>query len=62
VDFPALLAEALDIVAMAGYDVAAAARQLDVSTSQLVRFLQSEPRAFRQLNEQRVARGLKSLR
>jgi hypothetical protein len=52
----------LDIVAMAGYDVAAAARQLDVSTSQLVRFLQSEPRAFRQLNEQRVARGLKSLR
>jgi hypothetical protein len=61
-DFPALLAEALDVCAMAGYDVAAAARQLDVSTSQLVRFLQSEPRAFRQLNEQRAGRGLKPLR
>lgn len=61
-DFPALLAEALDVVAVAGYDVAAAALQMDVSTSQLVRFLQLEPRAFRQLNEERRGRGLKPLR
>jgi hypothetical protein len=61
-DFPALLAEALDVVAAEAYNVASAARQLGVSTSQMVRFLQQEPRAFEQVNRERHQRGLRELR
>ena len=61
-DFPALLAEALDVVAAEAYNVASAARRLGVSTSQLVRLLQLEPRAFEQVNRQRRERGLRELR
>ena len=39
-DFPALLAEALDVVVAAEYDLSAAASTLGVSTSQLVKFLE----------------------
>ncbi len=61
-DFPALLAEALDVVASEEYNVASAARHLGISTSQLVRFLQLEPRAFEQVNHERQQRGLRELR
>jgi hypothetical protein len=60
-DFPALLAEALDVVADGHYDVTAAAKQLKISTSQLVKFLRSEPRAMAQVNQQRRDRGLRPL-
>ena len=60
-DFPALLAEALDAVAAAEYDVAAAAERLGVSTTQLARFLQHEPQAWTQLNNHRRERGLRPL-
>lgn len=61
VDFPALLAEALDSVHAAEYDVAAAAKQLQVSTSQLVKFLQDEPTAWAGVNAARRQLGLRAL-
>lgn len=61
-DFPALLAEALDAVDLHDQDVAAAAEDLGVSTSQLVKLLKDEPRALRRLNDARLARGQHPLR
>ena len=62
VDFPALLAEALDAIAAWGYDVGRAAKILGVSTSQLVKFLKLEPAALHQVNQQRQQRDLKPMR
>ncbi|MSR48040.1 MAG: peptide chain release factor-like protein [Planctomycetes bacterium] len=61
-DFPALLAEALDLLAKLEDDVPAAARMLGVSTSQFVRFLDREPAALAELNDRRNARGKPPLR
>lgn len=61
-DFPALLAEALDDVERRQGDVRAAAARLGVTPSQLVRFLQCEPRALHRVNEVRKQRGLRPLR
>lgn len=60
-DFPALLAEALDAIAAHEYDVAAAADGLQVSTSQLTRFVEREAAAWTGVNEQRRQRGLRPL-
>jgi len=60
-DFPALLADALDALAATEFDVQRAAQQLTCSTSQLVKFLQVEPRAFELLNQQRRDEGLRPL-
>lgn len=60
-DFPALLAEALDCVAALGYDLAVAAAKLDVSTTQLVRFLQQAPVAWQRINAERRTRNLRPL-
>lgn len=57
-DFPSLLAEALDVLTSMALDVKAAAEQLGLTTSQLLKFLKKEPLAFEQLNRQRAARGL----
>lgn len=61
-DFPALLAEALDLLARLEDDVPAAARTLGVTTSQLVRFLAREPAALAELNHRRTAHGKPPLR
>ena len=61
-DFPALLAEALDALVAAEFDIATAARRLCVSSSQLGRFIQREPTAWTLVNEARRARGLRPLR
>ena len=61
-NFPDLLAEALDIVDTAEYDLPAAAKFLQVSSSQLVKFLKLEPRALRLVNTQRQRRGFRPLR
>jgi hypothetical protein len=61
-DFPALLAEALDWLAAADWDVAKAAEVLGITATQLVKFLQQEPRALAQLNQARHDRGLRPLR
>ena len=57
-DFPTLLAEALDVVARFDDDLAKAARTLDVTTSQLVKFLAREPAALAAVNRRRAAKGL----
>lgn len=56
-DRAALLAESLDCLAQAAWDPILAARQLACTRTQLVRFLKSEPEAYRQLIEQRHQRG-----
>jgi hypothetical protein len=60
-DFPALLAEALDRVAVQAFDLKAAAERLGVSTTQLARFLQLSPAAWEWVNAERIARGLRPL-
>lgn len=60
-DFPALLAEALDALAVAGADPAVAAQRLGVTPSQLVKLLKKEPRALALLNAWRADRGLHRL-
>lgn len=60
-DFPSLLAEALDRIAAADWDEAAAAETLGVSRTQLVKLLRIEPAALACLNAQRAEKGLKPL-
>jgi hypothetical protein len=61
-DFPALLAEALDVVHARGDDLKRAAHELGCSVSQLTRFLKDEPRALHQINQRRAAAGRHPLR
>jgi hypothetical protein len=61
-DFPALLAESLDVIADHQWDVAESAGQLGVSSSQLVRFLKFEARALLLVNQQRQQNGMRPLR
>lgn len=61
-DFPALLAEALDRLESADWDIGRTAAASGISTSQMTRFLKLEPRAFALLNARRHERGLRPLR
>jgi hypothetical protein len=60
IDFPSLLAEALDFVTAAKFDMAAV-KTLGITTTQLVRFLQEEPAAWTAINTARRQRGLRPL-
>jgi hypothetical protein len=60
-DFPALLAEVLDVLRANDSDPVAAARQLSTTPSQIVKFLKKESRAFALLNAWRQDRGLHRL-
>jgi hypothetical protein len=57
-DFPAILAEALDVIASRGWDVKVAANVLGCTASQLVKLLKDEPRALAKVNQERKAAGL----
>ena len=62
-DFPALLAETLDVMTACDFDPKPASEMLGCSVSQLVKLLQKEPQAIAQVNRQRQQqRGLHSLR
>ena len=61
-DHPTMIAEALDRLAAADWDVATAAAALAVTSSQLVKLLKTEPRAMQRLNVERGARDLPPLR
>ena len=61
-DFPALLAEALDVLAVCGFDIPAAAESLVCTGSQLVKLLKDERSAFERLTRERESRGLPRLR
>jgi hypothetical protein len=61
-DFPALLAEALDVVAAFEFDVKAAAEVLGVSTSQLIKLLKQQPKALVEVNRRRAELGAPPLK
>jgi hypothetical protein len=61
-DFPALVAEAFDVLHALEFDLGAAAAALGASSTQLVRLLGKEPRALLAVNEARAERGLHPLR
>lgn len=61
-DYPALLAEALDVVVARRFDVAGAAGILGITMSQLTRLIRHERHAFARVNEGREACGLARLR
>jgi hypothetical protein len=61
-DFPALLAEALDVIALSDDDLPRAAEVLGVTASQLVKLLKKEPRALVEINRRRRERGLHAIR
>ena len=61
-DFPAILAEALDVIAASDDDVQRAAGVLGCSTSQLIKLLKKEPRAIGLVNQCRARRGLGPLK
>ncbi len=56
-DYPSLLAEAIDVIADANWDVKRAGIRLDVSASQLVKLLKEHPPALGMLNAERKKRG-----
>ena len=60
-DFPAILAEALDVLDHHGMDVKAAAESLECSPSQLTKLLKGQPRALIRVNEVREREGLRPL-
>ena len=56
-DFPSLLAEALDALALHAYQPSAAAEQLGVTSSQLIALLRQHPPALALLNTHRATIG-----
>ncbi|MEM0982759.1 MAG: peptide chain release factor-like protein [Planctomycetota bacterium] len=60
-DYPSLLAEALDVIDAAGYDLKPAAVRLDCTATQLVRLMSHHPPAFARVNAERDKRGLHAL-
>ena len=57
-DYPALLAESLDVLAQTDWNVSETAPLLRTTTSQLVRFWKKEPHALVRVNDERARRGL----
>jgi len=60
-DFPALLAEAMDVLFDSGWDPRKAGIRLGVSSTQLVKLCKNEPRAMAAINEARKAGGQHAL-
>jgi hypothetical protein len=61
-DFPALLAEVLDMLTQKQMDVKAVAEHLECTSSQLIKFLSLEPRALLAVNSARLRAGLHRLK
>ncbi len=61
-DFPALLAEALDVITAANFDIKSAAVYFAATVTQLTKFLALEPRAMQRINAERSQRNLHPLR
>src|SRR5262245_42907833 len=61
-DFPALLAEALDVVTACESDLRRGAAMLECTASQLTKLLQQEPRAIAHINRARQQQGLHKLK
>jgi len=61
-DYPSMLAEAMDVLDAAGWDLEPASLRLVVHKTQLVRLIADHPPAFAEMNRQREARGLRPLK
>jgi hypothetical protein len=61
-DFPSALAEVLDLLAFHHDDLPKTAEWLGVSTSQLIKFLATEPRALGSLNQRLQSAGRRTYR
>ncbi|MDB2686366.1 peptide chain release factor-like protein [Mariniblastus sp.] len=61
-DYAAILAEAIDFVWQHEFDVAATAKQVGTSTSQLIKFLKTSPAAFAAINRYRQQQNMKALK
>ncbi|MFO0832712.1 MAG: peptide chain release factor-like protein [Phycisphaerales bacterium] len=61
-DYPAMLAEALDMLWACGLDVATAAARLECTSSQLVKLVKDHPAAMVWVNARRTAMGMRALR
>ena len=61
-DFPALLAEALDMIEATRLDTHKAAIRLECSHSQLIKFLKDHPPALEHINKLREQKNLHALR
>lgn len=61
-DYPALLAEALDMIDSCKFDTKTAALRLECSNSQLIKLLKDHPPALTQVNQLRESRGLHALK
>lgn len=61
-DYPALLAEALDVIAAMDWDLKPAGARLGVSMSQLLKLVKDHPPALVMLNKRRAEAGLKPLK
>jgi peptide chain release factor-like protein len=61
-DYPALLAEALDMLDACGGDLKKAALRLECSSSQLIKFIKDHPPAMEQINRARAAKGQHGLK
>ena len=61
-DYPAMLAEAFDVIYDAQLDIKRASLRLLCSRSQLIRFIAKEPAALVALNEARTAKGQRPMR
>lgn len=60
-EFPALLAEALDVLQAHKVNLPGSAEQLGCTSSQLLKLLKKEPRAFLWFNDERKKHGLPPL-
>jgi hypothetical protein len=61
-DYPAMLAEAMDVLDACGHDPKLAGLRLGCSPSQLVKLVKEHPPAMEALNRAREARGERALR
>jgi len=61
-DYPALVAEAIDHLQGAGWQMAVVAQVFGVSTSQLIKLFQKAPAAWTTLNRLRAMHGLSPLK
>lgn len=61
-DYPALLAEALDVIVAKGFDVGGAAGILGITMSQLARLIRHDRHTFALVNDGRTVRGLPALK
>jgi hypothetical protein len=61
-DYPALLAEVMDVLGTSSWKPKDAAVRLNVSASQLVRLVRHHPAALARVNQEREAAGLRSLK